>query len=422
MRTAMSLVALILFLCCFVACIVVPGALADGTAPPQPEAARTTEAAQVAQAGGANNHVVSETRNVAVNGRTISASVVRANLADPATRVKVALGQDRVEGTEDLLNLAQRKGAIAGISGTFFNTYVKSGTKDPVGTLIAGGRMVHKGNTGTVFGITAEGEVRMDPVRFKIVGGTNGFYKRPNNWYAYFINRTPTASNSVIIYTPGRGATTGVTDGISVVVRDGQVVYIGISSKFSSGTPNARLAAGGFPDGKVTVIDSANLSTGIGLQVLLARDLAAAGKPAREIARAVAGAIPRVRTSFIIDTLDYLRMSGRCSGVQALVGTLLQIRPVISVVDGGMVVSGKVRGPRKKALDRMLHDFEADSARVATDRVFVTHTGCHEDAVYLMDGIRRAAPAVKEALETTAGAVIASHCGPNTIGILHMIR
>ncbi len=201
-----------------------------------------------------------------------------------------------------------------------------------------------------------------------------------------------------------------------------KVVYIGISSKFSSGTPTAKLAAADFPEGKVTVIDSANLSTGIGLQVLLACELAAAGKTAHDIASAIADVIPRVKTSFIIDTLDYLRMGGRCSGVQALVGSLLQIRPVISVVDGGMVVSGKVRGPRKKALDKLLDDFRANSARVVPDRVFVTHTGCHEDALYLKDGIRKAAPAIREVLETTAGAVIASHCGPNTIGILYIVE
>ncbi|HHY32872.1 MAG TPA: DegV family protein [Firmicutes bacterium] len=201
-----------------------------------------------------------------------------------------------------------------------------------------------------------------------------------------------------------------------------EVVYIGISSKFSSGTPTAKLAAADLPDGKVTVIDSANLSTGIGLQVLLACELAAAGKTARDIASAVTAVIPRVRTSFIIDTLDYLRMGGRCSGVQALVGNLLRIRPVIAVVDGGMVVAGKVRGTRKKALDTLLGDFRANSSHLVPDRVFVTHTGCHEDALYLMDGIREAAPAVREVLETTAGAVVASHCGPNTIGILYIVE
>ncbi|MCR4403365.1 MAG: DegV family protein [Firmicutes bacterium] len=206
-------------------------------------------------------------------------------------------------------------------------------------------------------------------------------------------------------------------------LKDGSdIVYIGISSKFSSGTPTAKLAAADFDDGKVTVIDSANLSTGIGLQVLLACELAAAGKTASDIGTAVADVIPRVKTSFIIDTLDYLRMGGRCSGVQALVGNLLRIRPVISVVDGGMVVSAKVRGPRKKALDKLLDDFRADADRVVRDRVFVTHTGCHEDALYLMDGIRDAAPAVKEVLETIAGAVVASHCGPDTIGILYIVE
>lgn len=206
-------------------------------------------------------------------------------------------------------------------------------------------------------------------------------------------------------------------------LRDGsEVVYIGISSKFSSGTQNARLAADGFPEGKVSVIDSANLSTGIGLQVILACELAASGKPAREIASTLMEVASRIRTSFVIDTLDYLRMGGRCTGVQALVGAILQMRPIISVVDGGMIVAGKVRGPRKKALDKLLENFSADSSRVVLDRVFVTHTGCHDDALYLVDGIRKAVPAVREVHETVAGAVIASHCGPGTIGILYMVE
>jgi hypothetical protein len=66
----------------------------------------------------------------------------------------------------------------------------------------------------------------MAPVRFKIVGGINGSEQWPNNWYAYFINRTPTSANSVIIYTPWRGTTTGVGDGISVVIEDGKVTLI----------------------------------------------------------------------------------------------------------------------------------------------------------------------------------------------------
>ena len=171
--------------------------------------------------------VVSEVVEAKVGSRTIKANVVRVNLRDPRVWVGVGLASDKVGATEDLLALARRKGAIAAINGTFFNAYEKGPVKDPVGSMITKGELVHKGNTGTVFGITGDKRVMMAPVRFKIVGGIDGSEKWPNNWYSYFINRAPTSANSVIIYTPWRGKTTGVGDGISVVVKGGKVTLIG---------------------------------------------------------------------------------------------------------------------------------------------------------------------------------------------------
>lgn len=203
-----------------------------------------------------------------------------------------------------------------------------------------------------------------------------------------------------------------------------EVIYIGISSKFSSTVQNARIAAEMLPHDRVTVFDSANLSTGIGLQVLLAADLARAGQSRPEILSALEDARPKVRSAFMIDTLEYLYKGGRCSGVQALAGALLHIRPIIAVVDGGMVVAGKTRGARQKALDAMLERLaqDAEAGLVRTERVFVTHTGVHEDALYLADGVRRLLPGVGEVLETNAGSVVGSHCGPGTIGVLYMVK
>lgn len=202
------------------------------------------------------------------------------------------------------------------------------------------------------------------------------------------------------------------------------VIFVGISSKFSSTVQNACIAADMLPDGRVTVFDSANLSTGIGLQVLLAADLARAGKTRAEILAALEDARPKVRSAFVIDTLEYLYKGGRCSGMQALAGALLHIRPMIAVVDGGMVVAGKTRGARQKALDALLERFAGDAVAglVRPERVFVTHTGVHEDALYLADGVRRLLPGVGEVLETPAGSVVGSHCGPGTIGVLYMVK
>lgn len=201
-------------------------------------------------------------------------------------------------------------------------------------------------------------------------------------------------------------------------------LYIGISTSLSATMQNARLAAEMLPAGQVTVIDSANLSTGIGLQVLFAWDLARQGLGPAEIAAAVEQARPKVRTAFMVDTLDYLHMGGRCSGAQALVGSLLRLRPVIAVENGALTVAAKVRGPRQKGLDWMLERFAEDARQglVRPERVFLTHTGVHEDALYMADEVRRIMPEVREVLKTRAGAVIASHCGPGTIGILYMVK
>ncbi|HNU95090.1 MAG TPA: DegV family protein, partial [Bacillota bacterium] len=169
-------------------------------------------------------------------------------------------------------------------------------------------------------------------------------------------------------------------------VADGsQALYIGISSQFSASAQNAMLAAGAFPEGQARVFDSANLSTGIAHLVLYACDLVSQGRQMDEILAALEAARPKVRTSFKMDRLDYMHMGGRCTGVQALLSSVLKIRPVISVVDGGMIVAGKVRGSNKKSLDWMMDRFEEDVRQglVKDDRVFLTHTGVHEDAVYM---------------------------------------
>ncbi len=203
-----------------------------------------------------------------------------------------------------------------------------------------------------------------------------------------------------------------------------QALYIGISGKFSSSVQNAALAADTFPKGQVRVFDSANLSTGIANLVLYACDLVSQGKQMDEVLAALETARPKVRTSFKIDRLDYMHMGGRCTGVQALLSSVLKIRPVISVVDGGMIVASKVRGPNRKSLDWMLDRFAEDVQRglAETDRVFLTHTGVHEDAVYMAQRIREIMPEMKEILETPAGSVVGSHCGPGTIGILYVLK
>ncbi len=203
----------------------------------------------------------------------------------------------------------------------------------------------------------------------------------------------------------------------------GETIYIGISSKLSATLPNSVLALELLNGEKrVYIIDSLNLSTGIGLLVLKAADLRDAGWSAQEITDEIQRWVPKVRTSFIIDTMDYLYKGGRCTALQAIVGSVLKIRPIIEVrKDGTLGVKEKIRGGRMKGLNSMLEDFKSHLPNIDSKRAFVTHTGCDEDAAYLVEEIRKTG-AVEEVLVTTAGATISSHCGPNTIGILFMVK
>jgi DegV family protein with EDD domain len=201
-----------------------------------------------------------------------------------------------------------------------------------------------------------------------------------------------------------------------------EIVYVSISSKLSASFANATLAARELGLPRIHLIDSLTLSTGIGLLALKAAELRNAGKSATEIVAAVRAAIPLVRASFTIDTLEYLYLGGRCSAATNLAGSALHIRPVIEVKpDGTLGVKKKVRGSRAKALQSLLDSFDHQRIDIDFHRIFITHTGCDEDATFLESELRKICRP-EEICITTAGAVVASHCGPNTIGILYMLK
>lgn len=204
--------------------------------------------------------------------------------------------------------------------------------------------------------------------------------------------------------------------------RDGETIFLGISSKLSATVNNAVLASQSLPLRKISVIDSLNLSAGIGLLVLKAAELRSSGLAAEQIIATVNQAIPKVHTSFVIDTLDYLYKGGRCSAMTMVVGSLLKIRPVIEVnPDGTLGVKEKITGTRKKALNSLLVDFQKHIAELDNRHVFITHTGCEADAHYLSDELQKMT-VIQNLHITHAGATIASHCGPNTIGILYLTQ
>ena len=198
-----------------------------------------------------------------------------------------------------------------------------------------------------------------------------------------------------------------------------EYIIFTISSSMSASFNNVRLAAEDLEmSDRVYVIDSANLSTGIGLQVLYAAELAKAGKSAKEIVQEIENTKSKVRASFVVDTLVYLHRGGRCSGVAALLGTALKLHPRIAVADGAMHPEKKYRGSSKRFVLDYVKDMEADLKNARPERVFITHSGCDREIVESVRDYLSSLGIFNEILETRAGGVVSSHCGPGTLGVL----
>ena len=195
------------------------------------------------------------------------------------------------------------------------------------------------------------------------------------------------------------------------------IVHFTISSKMSSTYQNSLIAAEEFED--VYVIDSANLSTGEGLLVLKAAEMAQAGADAKEIYDTVSALVPYVDASFVIDSLEYLHKGGRCSALAALGANLLKLKPCIQVKDGGMGVCKKYRGKYIQTLCEYVVERLTDYSDIELDRVFVTHAGCDPEVVdEVVSLVKKTAP-FKEVVVSRAGCTVSSHCGANTLGVLY---
>lgn len=205
--------------------------------------------------------------------------------------------------------------------------------------------------------------------------------------------------------------------------EEDELICFSISHSMSGSGNVMRLAAEELEmEEKVHVIDSKNLSTGIGLLILEAAVMAGAGINAEEIVKAVLELIPRIRSSFVVDTLTYLYRGGRCSGVAALSGGVLNIHPKIIVTDGSMVPSKKYRGKMPKVIMSYVKDLEEDLRQAKKDRVFITHSGCDKEVIEEVYGYLQSLNRFDEILITRAGAVISSHCGPGTLGVLFVAQ
>ena len=206
-------------------------------------------------------------------------------------------------------------------------------------------------------------------------------------------------------------------DFITKHTADGaSVIFFTISSEMSSTWHNAHLACE--VSDRAFVVDTRNLSTGGGLLVIAAAEMAEAGMEAADIVAKCNELAPCVDASFIIDSLEFLYKGGRCSALAAFGANMLSLKPCIVVKDGKMGVGKKYRGKFGAVLPKYVSDRLGDASDVIKGHIFVTHAGC-EPAIIdaCVEAVKAIAPEA-EIHVTRAGCTISSHCGRNTLGVL----
>ena len=196
-----------------------------------------------------------------------------------------------------------------------------------------------------------------------------------------------------------------------------EVVVITLSGDLSATIEAAQQAASQPPDGITChVVDSRSVSAGLGLLVIGAAQLASGGASGAEIAKVVRAAAQRVRVHAALDTLENLRKGGRIGAAQSLLGSVLSIKPLITVTDGRVEPAGKQR-TRTRALTHLVDLVSAQSANIS--QLAVMHADCAD----IDDFVARITPLTDiEPMVMLIGPVVGAHAGVGTIGVVFIER
>ncbi len=194
------------------------------------------------------------------------------------------------------------------------------------------------------------------------------------------------------------------------------IVFMTISADMSSTFNNAHTVALDFDD--IYVVDTKNLSTGGGLMVLHAAEMAQKGMSGKEIAEELEKLAPKVDASFVINDLEYLTAGGRVSALKAGAAALLNIKPSIMVRDGKMVIGRKYHGKFRMVVKKYVNDVLENSTDINPKFVFITHSGVDADLLEETYQQLKEKNIFENIFISRAGCTISSHCGPDTLGVL----
>lgn len=198
------------------------------------------------------------------------------------------------------------------------------------------------------------------------------------------------------------------------------VVGVFISSNMSGTFSSAELAAGGlrgeYPDRAIQLVDARSNSMQVGMAAIAAARAAADGADAAACVTAARETMRRTRFLFTPHTLDYLRLGGRIGAASALLGALLQIRPILTVENGVTSPFEKVR-TKRRALERIVETFTADKERYGLRDIIVHHIDDPAEGAVLASMLEpvagRAIPLIP------IGPVVGLHVGPATVAVIY---
>ena len=206
-------------------------------------------------------------------------------------------------------------------------------------------------------------------------------------------------------------------DFFSPLVAEGyEVVHIDISSELSATFSSGRIAASELEG--VYTVDSRSLCTGLSILIMEAVRCRDEGMSASEIAAYLESIVPKVETSFVIDTLEFLWKGGRCSGVAALGANMLKLRPAIAMKDGKLDVYKKYRGNMNNVYKQYAREILSDK-EIYGENIFIVDSGeVSAEAVESVKEIVNELAPGHQIYCCRAGSTISSHCGPGTMGVL----
>ncbi len=193
------------------------------------------------------------------------------------------------------------------------------------------------------------------------------------------------------------------------------IVAVLVSSELSGTLNSALMAASNLPELPIEIIDARAASMQLGLTVLAAARAAAAGEDLETVAGAARALVGRANVYFIVDTLEYLHRGGRIGRASRLVGTALNLKPVLSICDGVVTPVTKVR-TRRKALDTLFGLLERQIAEGDRVHMAVLHVAAPEEAARLVEQLEARFHPL-EMIRTECGPVIGTHVGPGTVGV-----